>query len=59
VMMALDQIEIGGTIVHDAFLLVLGGVMLAVALAFGLGGRKWAAAHLDRWWPAPKPDDLP
>ena len=54
VMMALDQIEIGGTIIHDAFLLVLGGLMLALAIAFGLGGRRWAAAHLERWWPAPK-----
>jgi hypothetical protein len=53
VMMALEELEIGGTIVRDAFLLVLGGLMLAVAIAFGLGGRRWAAAHLERWWPAP------
>jgi hypothetical protein len=59
VMIALDQIEVGGTIVHDAFLLVLGGLVLAFALAFGLGGREWAAAHLERWWPAPKRDELP
>jgi hypothetical protein len=59
VMIALDQIEIGGTFVRDAFLLLLGGVVLAVALAFGLGGRHWAAAHLERWWPAPKRDELP
>ncbi|MDP9045958.1 MAG: hypothetical protein M3O01_14245 [Pseudomonadota bacterium] len=59
VIMALDQMEIGGTIVHDAFLLVLGGVMLALAIAFGLGGRHWAAAHLESWWPAPKRDRLP
>jgi flagellar biosynthesis protein FliQ len=57
VIMALDQMEIGGTIVHDAFLLVLGGFMLAFAIAFGLGGRRWAAAHLERWWPAPRRDD--
>ncbi|HWH81752.1 MAG TPA: hypothetical protein VNU71_05900 [Burkholderiaceae bacterium] len=59
VMMALELLEIGGTIVRDAFLVVLGGLMLAVALAFGLGGRRWAAAHLERWWPAPKDDELP
>ena len=59
VMMALELMEIGGTIVRDAFLVVLGGLMLAVALAFGLGGRHWAAAHLERWWPAPKNDELP
>jgi hypothetical protein len=59
VMMALDQLEIGGTIVRDAFLILLGGLVLAFALAFGLGGREWAAAHLERWWPSPKQDDLP
>jgi hypothetical protein len=40
-------------------LLVLGGLMLAFAIAFGLGGKDWAAAHLERWWPAPKRDRLP
>lgn len=53
---ALDQVDIGGTIVRDAFLLLLGGVMLALALAFGLGGRRWAAAQLEHWWPAPNRD---
>lgn len=56
VMMALDQIEVGGTIIHDAFLLVLGGLMLAFAIAFGLGGRRWASRHLERWWPSPTRD---
>ncbi|MFT3717489.1 mechanosensitive ion channel family protein [Pseudorhodoferax sp.] len=56
VMIALDQMGIGGTLVRDAFLLILGGVVLAVALAFGLGGKDWAAAQLERWWPS-KPDD--
>jgi flagellar biosynthesis protein FliQ len=59
VMMALDQMDIAGTIVRDSFLLVLGGLMLAIAIAFGLGGRKWAAAQLERWWPSPKQDELP
>jgi hypothetical protein len=26
-------------------------VVLALALAFGLGGRDWAASLLERWWP--------
>jgi Conserved TM helix len=59
VILALDQIEVGGSLIHDAFLLVLGGVMLAVAIAFGLGGRHWATAHLERWWPAPRDRDPP
>jgi hypothetical protein len=63
VMIALDHLEIGGVIVRQTFLIILGGVMLAVALAFGLGGKDWAAAHLEHWWPSPKSypkeDDLP
>jgi hypothetical protein len=57
VMIALEHLEIGGAIVRQTFLIVLGGVMLALALAFGLGGRDWAAAHLERWWPAPRGDE--
>lgn len=59
VMLALDQMEVGGTILHDAFLIVLGGVVLALALAFGLGGREWAAARLEQWWPTRKRDNIP
>jgi hypothetical protein len=51
VMIAISQIEIGGDIVQRTFLIILAGIMLAVALAFGLGGREWAAALLQRWWP--------
>jgi hypothetical protein len=57
VMIALDHLEIGGVIVRQTFLVILGGVMLAVALAFGLGGKDWAAAQLEHWWPAPKKDE--
>jgi Conserved TM helix len=56
VMIALSQIEVGGDIVQKTFLIILGGFMLAVALAFGLGGREWAAALLERWWPQLKND---
>lgn len=51
VMIALSQVEIGGDIVQLTFLVLLGGVVLALALAFGLGGKDWAAALLERWWP--------
>jgi hypothetical protein len=50
-MIALRQLEVGGDIVELTFLLLLGGVVLALALAFGLGGKDWAAALLERWWP--------
>jgi hypothetical protein len=49
---ALDQLDIGGAIVRQAFLIVLGGLVFAIALAFGLGGREWAAARLEQWWPS-------
>jgi len=51
--------EVGGTIIRDAFLILLGGVVLAFALAFGLGGREWAAARLEEWWPSRQRDKLP
>lgn len=59
IMIALEHLEIGGVIVRQTFLIILAGVMLALALAFGLGGRAWAAAHLERWWPAPRNDEEP
>lgn len=51
VLIALDQVNIGGDIVKQTFLIVLAGVVLALALAFGLGGKDWAAEMLERWWP--------
>jgi Conserved TM helix len=54
IMVALGQIEVGGDIVQRAFLIILAGVVLALALAFGLGGKEWAAALLERWWPRNK-----
>jgi hypothetical protein len=51
VMIALSQVEIGGDIVQRTFLIILAGLVLALALAFGLGGKEWAAAMLERWWP--------
>jgi len=51
VMIALSQLEVGGDIVQRTFLVILGGIVLALALAFGLGGRDWAASLLERWWP--------
>jgi hypothetical protein len=47
---ALDQMSLGVDIVRESFLIVLAGVVLALALAFGLGGQRWAAGLLERWW---------
>jgi hypothetical protein len=57
VMIALGQVEVGGDIVQRTFLILLGGLVLALALAFGLGGKDWAAAMLERWWPRNRKDD--
>jgi hypothetical protein len=57
VMIALSQVEVGGDFVQRTFLIILAGLMLALALAFGLGGKNWAAAMLQRWWPQNKKDE--
>jgi flagellar biosynthesis protein FliQ len=59
VLIALDQVHVGGEIVRLSFLIVLAGVVLALALAFGLGGQRWAAELLDRWWSRGGPRDEP
>ena len=47
--MALERIGIATNIVNLAFGLLLGGVAVAIALAFGLGGRDIAAEQLRGW----------
>jgi hypothetical protein len=49
VLLALEQLDIGADLIRYSFLIVLAGMVLAIALAFGLGGQVWAAALLDRW----------
>jgi uncharacterized membrane protein YjgN (DUF898 family) len=56
IMIALSQVEVGGDIVQRTFLIILAGLMLAIALAFGLGGKEWAASLLQRWWPQHRKD---
>lgn len=56
IMIALSQVEVGGDIVQRTFLIILAGLMLAIALAFGLGGKDWAASMLQRWWPQHRKD---
>lgn len=50
-LIAIDHIDIGGGLVQSTFLILLTGVVLALALAFGIGGRDRAAALLERWFP--------
>jgi mechanosensitive ion channel-like protein len=48
IMIALDQIGVGD-IVRQAFLIIIAGIALGLALAFGLGGQKRAADVIERW----------
>jgi Mechanosensitive ion channel, conserved TM helix len=49
VSVALEQLSIGGQILVSAFQLAFGALCLALALAFGLGGRDWAAQILEKF----------
>ncbi|MDD2310062.1 MAG: hypothetical protein PHH91_10820 [Desulfuromonadaceae bacterium] len=51
VLIALDQVNVGGDIVRQSFLIILAGIVFALALAFGLGGKDAAKELIDRWWP--------
>lgn len=48
--MALEQLAIGGQILISAFQIAFGALCLALALAFGLGGRDRAAKILENLW---------
>jgi hypothetical protein len=48
VILAVGQFNIPDRVLSDAFLMMFGGAVLALALAFGIGGQKWAADKLDK-----------
>jgi len=48
VFVALEQLEIGTQLLTAAFQIGFGAIGLALALAFGLGGREWAAGIIRR-----------
>lgn len=50
-LIAIDHIDIGRGLVQQTFLILLTGVVLGLALAFGIGGRDRAAALLEQWFP--------
>jgi hypothetical protein len=57
VLIAIDHIDIGNGLVQQTFLILLGGVVLGLALAFGIGGKDRAAAMLERWFPRARESD--
>ncbi len=46
--MVLNQLGIAATIVNTAFVIILAAIGIAFAVAFGVGGRKFAADTLER-----------
>ncbi|HIZ95992.1 MAG TPA: mechanosensitive ion channel [Candidatus Ligilactobacillus excrementavium] len=48
VFMALDQLDFANNIVNTAFLFIVGGLAVAFAVAFGLGGRDFAHHQLEK-----------
>lgn len=59
VLLAVDHLDIGGGLIQQTFLILLGGIVIALALAFGIGGRDRAAALIERWFPRDRGDRLP
>lgn len=57
VLIALEQVNVGGDIVRLSFLIILGGAVFALALAFGLGSQAKVAELLERWWPSGRDTD--
>ena len=51
-----EILDIASEIVIWAFILVFGAVCLALALAFGLGGREVAGRFLEKWLEQKKVD---
>ncbi len=49
IIIALGQMNIGQSILYNAFYILFGAICFGLALAFGLGGQKWAAGALERF----------
>ena len=57
-LLAIDHLDIGGGLIQHTFLILLGGVVFALALAFGLGARERAAQMIERWFPRDPADRI-
>jgi hypothetical protein len=50
IVVAMNQIGIATTLVNMLFMAIVGGIALALGLAFGLGGRETAALIVRNWY---------
>jgi hypothetical protein len=57
VLLSIDQLQIGSGLIQQTFLILLAGVVFAVALALGLGARDRAARLIERWFPQKRDPD--
>ncbi len=48
--LALEQLSLGGQVLVSAFEIAFGAFCLALAIAFGLGGRAWAERIIEKIW---------
>ncbi len=48
IFIGLEQLGIGMQLIHSLFVIVFGAVFLALAIAFGLGGKEWAARIIEQ-----------
>jgi len=55
--MALDHLGIGRTVLLLAFAILFGGIVLAAALAVGLGARDVVSRTIERQLREPPPGD--
>jgi hypothetical protein len=51
ILLAIDHLDVGGGLIQQTFLILLAGIVFAVALALGLGARDRAQHLIERWFP--------
>ena len=50
IFIALEQLGIGMQLIYSLFIIVFGAIFLALAIAFGLGGRDWATKIIEDFY---------
>jgi len=48
--LSLTQLDIGKELISNVFLIVFSALCLSMALAFGIGGKEWAAGVIDKYF---------
>lgn len=49
IFIALEQLGVGTQLINALFIIVFGALFLALAIAFGLGGKEWAAKVIEEF----------